>query len=215
MTERPLILSAPMMRAYLDGRKTVTRRLRGLELVNNNPDAWRFFDFNTSLGYPASDGILWAGFLHKESGRPIYFKCPFGKPGDRLWFRETHAVTPHGVFYRADDPQKYVSDGPWRPSIHMKREHSRAVVPILSISVERVQDITEEEAIKEGWSVESCTVLAGGNGKYDPDSGLELAMFLRKRFWFECLWNHLHGPGAWERNDYVWRIEWPRYEGVR
>lgn len=233
--KRPLIMSAPMMRAYLSGRKTVTRRLRGLEKINANPDDWSYVGCKTSLGYPASEGHLWAGFQNSDSGSPIYVKCPFGKPGDRLWFRETWKFCPMAppagiVHYRADHsaraviiekgtPGRIHARDRWRPSIHMPRWASRAVVEILSIRVERIQDITEEEARKEGVDWASPQFIDPRYELDDREDPREVGYPLAGASFaipnFIRFWNHLHGPGAWERNEYVWRIEWPRYEGVR
>lgn len=99
--ERPILFSAPMVRALLDGSKTQTRRILKHPILTQPP---YFFSGETKLdlGYPASVGEFWAGFRYgdfKPTGRPeidgsaLYTKCPYGKPGDRIWVRETFRLT--------------------------------------------------------------------------------------------------------------------------
>jgi len=118
----------------------------------------------------------------------------------------------------ADYEKDLASSAKWRPSIHMPKWASRAVVEILSIRAERIQDITEEEAKNEGifrWEQTSSGEPVENEcwAHYPHEPGL--AGWATPIGAFRSLWNSLHGPGAWERNDCVWRIEWPRYEGVR
>ena len=112
MRERPILFSAPMVRAILDGRKTVTRRL-----VKPNPH-------KVDGGVPFADAPAWA---HAEPGSAV-MRCPYGVRGDRLWVRETFCDDWHmdrGVVeYRADgelDSDMFDAGCTWRPSIHMGR----------------------------------------------------------------------------------------------
>ena len=134
MKERPILFSGPMVRAILDGRKTMTRRV-----MKPQPE-----------DYPYHHGLA----VYR-----VAKKCTYGVPGDLLWVRETWASDvdgcPAGLSYRADhlDPR---GDGPanpmrWRPSIFMPRWASRLTLRITSIRVERVQDITEADARAEGF----------------------------------------------------------------
>jgi hypothetical protein len=183
--ERPILYGGEMIRAILDGRKTQTRRIIALR---------DFRPCNNILGsdwyFRAKNGI-WSDV---STERLIAKYCPYGKPGDRLWVRETfvlekyiwqsvgdeeilHLPTdrpydhhpaisnddeywliPH---YRATDPTPDLAyegvDQPtcrWRPSIFMPRWASRIKQLITNIRVERVQDITEEDAVKEGFVYE-------------------------------------------------------------
>jgi len=188
MSEKPIIFSAAMVNAILDGRKTNTRRLNGLDIINQTPDRYSFVGMTDDLGYPASKGFLWAGFKHTDAESPHYIKCPYGKGGDRLWVRENHQYydwtedgDPHmryqadgAVMYRefhklTDDQMDRIdtiwaelsreenykidrraSDKKWRPSIHMPRWASRIDLEITGIQIERLQDISEEDAKSEG-----------------------------------------------------------------
>jgi hypothetical protein len=140
MTERPILFRAEMVQAILAGRKTMTRRVRMTE-----PRTW---------------------------------PCPYGQPGDRLWVRETWGRVghPERIVYRENPADDYQWDAGkpsqgdfrWRPSIFMPRRASRITLEIVGVRVERVQDISEEDAIAEGCSAEKETTRDWWEG-YDPD----------------------------------------------
>lgn len=152
MKTRPILFSAPMVRAVLDGSKTQTRRTVKYHRLNDEDPA-----VIAPLG-----GIRWVA---RFGTRPLHDECvirsPFGVPGDRLWVRETHAVVPfQGVLYRADEwaegmVAKWRSDPhypqiKWTPSIHMPRTLSRITLEVTEVRVERLQEISEEDALAEG-----------------------------------------------------------------
>lgn len=164
MKERPILFSAPMIRALLAGTKTQTRRI-----VKPQPDSmhsgfpyWSVGGYRTSWCRSTADG----GPL--VPANPLL--CPYGQPGDRLWVRETFvqgyeydAVTdrlrtcddegndlPMRTWFRATDPSLTWCDDdgsetnvPWRPSIHMPRWASRITLEIKAVCVERLQEISE------------------------------------------------------------------------
>ena len=184
MTERPIIFNGDMVRAILRGEKTQTRRP-----VMPQPDR-----------APASVSPL----QMFDDARWRSWKCPFGEPGDRLWVRETFALgePPYfGVAYRADEGDNPEDvDGErqkWTPSIHMPRYLSRITLEITDINVERVQDITADEAIKEG--------------VVDPIMG---TYGLNPITIFRDLWDAIYAkrPGlSWE-NPWIWAITFRRVE---
>ena len=151
MTERPILFSAPMVRALLAGTKTQTRRalrIQPLDVLPMNGE---------------HTGREWVGLMQREpEPKGVAFRCKFGVPGDRLWVRETTAEfidydyidgreveLGRDIVYRADgEDQKRHSK--WRPSIHMPRERSRITLEIVSVRVERLQDISEADADAEG-----------------------------------------------------------------
>jgi hypothetical protein len=167
MKERPILFSGPMVRAILEGRKTITRRVLKLQ------------DYDGGNCYETRDGIL----------RDILSLCPYGIPGDRLWVRETWA-DPCGKripVYRADEATAY-QNVKWRPSIFMPRWASRITLEITRVRVERLQDITEKDAISEG-------VLSSD---YDKTY----------RYAFSVLWDSINGPKyPWSDNPWVWVID--------
>ena len=151
--ERPILFSAPMVRAILEGRKTQTRRV-----VKPQPHHGPVGEM-VCLG-----GADWAMDDGDLSGQ---FRCPYGVPGDRLWVREAWAPnegSAGGYIYRADVGEGssgfYQADlkigewthiAPrWRSSIHMPRWASRITLRITDVRVERLQDISEADAIAEG-----------------------------------------------------------------
>lgn len=205
--ERPIIFSAPMVRAILDGRKTQTRRV-----VKPQPEV--MYD------YPNCPDML--EFLHPVTSGTYSRKsfaqtCPYGQPGDRLWVRETwlpfdpdHAITFYA--YRAsttDDGeeirQEYIRCGRdyrWRPSIHMPRWASRITLEITDVRVERLNEISVEDAIAEGvkcpCDFHYCTLC------HVTPSQL-----------FTKLWSSIHaadGPNGWGANPWVWVIEFKRIQ---
>lgn len=200
--ERPILFSAPMVRAILEGRKTVTRR---------------------AVKFPFIDRAAGCELSGNEIGpEEVRNNCPYGVPGQRLWVRETFAtlsageyepVKPHSgrgqnIMYAATDPLADLSISNrgygYRPSIHMPRWVSRILLEITDVRVERLQDITEEQAKAEGvrlytdhaelgdwWHVEGIETYSA-----DP----------RKSF--ELLWSSVGGD--WQSNPWVWVVEFKR-----
>ena len=162
MKERPILMSTEPVKAILDGRKTQTRRTAGLEEINKNPDLW----VKREAGQVVDSWLFW----HRDNqAECIYLKCPYGQVGDRLYVRETFQTTREQdcVLYKADystsDLHAEQCDfGNWRPSIHMPRWASRILLEITELRVERLQDITEEDAKAEGANPYLVDKLSGG-----------------------------------------------------
>lgn len=203
MKETPLLFKGEMVRATLDGRKTVTRRLRGLDRVNESPDRYMF---RTMSG---STAIFWG--LSVMDGMP-HIVCPYGQPGDRLWVRETIYNDGDGDWMYADG--KYIPDVPrdWAnsnahrgvvPSIHMPRWASRIMLEITAVRVERLQKITDDGIKSEGVL---CDPTEGHFGcVYAP--GETPAYFMPWRRKFIELWDSVNGAGAWDKDPHVWVVE--------
>ncbi len=191
---KPILFNADMVRAILEGRKTQTRRV-----VKPDPEIADSFIIR-------DDGTISACHVDPpcfpgDTGGVDYdeIRCPYGQPGDRLWVRETFANIglkgyPPTWFYRADGDELPPFDGrcednKWRPSIHMPRAASRIDLEITAVRVERVQDISVEDALDEGivHSTLNCP-----------------------RMEFAQLWNKINGPDAWDQNPWVWVIEFER-----
>lgn len=198
MKERPILFSGAMVRAILDGRKTQTRRVitkwSGPKLPPGNganQDGYCTVEDHTIAQKPWTADLI---------GRLI--ACPYGQPGDRLWVRETFGIgggrTTHYYVYRAGDNDiaahnDHPNDG-WKPSIHMPRCASRILLEITDVRVQRLQDINEQDAEKEG---------------AEPIGGLNRGPF---RTGFYVLWDHINearGYG-WDKNPWVWVIEFRR-----
>lgn len=215
MTERPMIFNSEMVRAILDGRKTQTRR----------PIKFPFKDRN--LGCELSGNEL-AGEL--SSGN--YLNSPFGKPGDRIWVRETF----QGPLFDFDQMDAYCKDSApfekaqfcvykadgkpapeffdaddnlhccWRPSIHMPRWASRILLEITDVRVERLNCITEESAQAEG-----VAKLREGFWKHYQPGWTQHQLSARGSF--VTLWKSIYGEENWQANPWVWVVEFKRVEG--
>lgn len=205
MTERPILFSAPMVRALLAGTKTQTRRA-----LKRQP--WASCSIEEGLEgespfiYSALGGDG-PGYEVEESRTPC--RCPYGQPGDRLWVRETF-IDLHGTgvehrdgaghrqryAFAADSPPGSYGDEArkeyglkWKPSIHMPRAASRILLEVISVRVERLQAISEADCMAEGASVHP--------------SG-------RPQDAFACLWRSINGDGSWVASPWVWVVEFKR-----
>lgn len=206
MKERPIIFSGPMIRSILQGRKTMTRRI-----VKPQPDFFECSSWCYSETGHSGAGWYVCETEYLEEGS-FFYRCPYGKVGDRLWVRETWSHTGTGVWsissainaldgkviYRAAEGH---NDAKWWPSIHMPRWASRITLEITGIKVERLQDITEEEAKAEG--VEPKPVKTLGWKRREilgelPDVSYRMA--------FADLWETLNGQGSWELNPWCWAV---------
>lgn len=205
LKERPILFSGPMVRAILENRKSMTRRIIKPQPC---PPSW----CNHIKAHP-QDG--WFGFYDDERD----YKCPYGQPGDRLWVRETHYIVKgdvpgmadNTILYRADpetdgaNEDEYPEDRlRWKPSIHMPRWASRLTLEIVSVRVERVQEIHWHDALREGIVPQMCG--CGG----DPECGCQGMPIEDPTYEFQALWNSINGPGSWEANPWVWVIEFKK-----
>jgi len=194
--ERGIIFNSEMVNAVLSGRKTQTRQI---------------FDWKKQPAMEMAerdDGSLWPWAEDCENGGDIWFPCPFGAVGDRLWVRETFGFeirsvggSPHEqIVYRASKPDAvrlYDCNGKpypmkWTPSIHMPRSASRITLEITGVRVERLNDIDQAGALAEG--------ITDGHGV-----GMEVYNFSR-------LWRDIYGEERWQSNPWVWCISFRRIE---
>jgi hypothetical protein len=222
MKEIPIILTSQEVNSVREGRKTQTRRVVKPQ-PNRGSELTRMQD-----GY--ADGFIRAVFAQDDEPNAYGIKCQYGQPGDRLWVRETWNVVPvgrpaplcgtseipkslpdgWGNMYKASGDQ-CTKDVGWRPSLHMPRWASRITLEITAIRVERLQFISEEDAVKEGCSP---TERAGGtlyHGAVHPIKGT-LKVFPCAKAAFRSVWESIHGPGSWDANPWVWVLEFKRVE---
>ncbi|MBX4889822.1 hypothetical protein [Rhizobium bangladeshense] len=193
MTDRHILFSGPMVRALIAGTKTQTRRLlKPQPKVLKNGSWYRPYPQDRSNWQYALGGIIHA-----------YAKVRIVE-GDRLWVRETWSHTGDHVFsisearrcpfghaiYQADENPDFPHAKFW-PSIHMPREFSRLTLTVTDVRVERLQEISEADAMAEGWP--------------HADTG-GVGVPLRDAYpigWYGNLWNDINGAGAWEANPWI------------
>ena len=230
ITEIPLLFSTEMIQANLDGRKTQTRRTKGLELRNENPNDWTrqgartlkmFPDFNSFdkkiNSYPGFEFLKVNG---QEEGKTQITRPRF-TPGDLLWFRETWLKYPDGGFAfkastdaESEDLRKdYVKAGrdwsKWKPSIHMPKAASRIWAMVEEIRVERVQDISEEDAIAEGIKRETFPPTGEQCFYFYPCKDLRDDSYLDcPKTSFYSLWKSINDQASWDSNPWVWVIHY-------
>ena len=231
MKEHPILFSSEMVKAILAGQKCMTRRVVRKDISNQ-------FDIDVDDTVAA-----YINQLTGDSCNPVEI-CPYGSAGDRLWVRETwyyeehmHDSTEgtpdlpgglysHRLVYKADCPDYPVNVGVgrqgWKPSIFMPRWASRILLEVTDIKVERLQEITEEDAKREGVPDEypipsvycpRCAGL-GSRSLKTIETGCPNCDTAKKRF--KNLWDSINGrkPGkTWDDNPWVWVIEFRRVKG--
>ncbi len=237
VTERPILFNGDMVRAILEGRKTVTRRE-----VKPQPD------FLGSMTDPTTPFKTLGAGLHGQ------IVCPYGQPGDRLWVRETWSDVnlsgAPGIAYRADDDIRDLmtdpsfrdedgafnyddervkpyhfsvwsedliagAEGRWRPSIHMPRWASRILLEVTAVRVERLHDGEGETDFESRYLAEGLHRIHHGDGDYyyhalknKPGPGNWCDPF---DAWRE-LWCSVYGVESWNANPWVWVVEFKRIE---
>lgn len=216
--EIPILFSTPMVQALLAGRKTQTRRIvkpapQGRMYKEHEKETWS----DTDWGHT--------------------YKCTYGKPGDIIYVRETWfpaAINGNKVLigYNVEDPQQTIEittdkvDSYWKqldkgrhiPSIHMPKEAARIWLEVTEVRVERLQDISEEDAKAEGIErnctydgnhsiCSTCTNQCRSEGEWlhymrDLD---DFPAYSAKES-FQSLWQSINGPDSWNANPWVWVV---------
>jgi len=247
MKARPILFSAPMVQALLDGRKTMTRRIVKPSVVeaidwcgggvDDEPATVDTFQLHWCVsrndGKPVKEQWLISSSEYQEEG-VVPIGVAYGNVGDLLWVRETWKPDvddmTSGTTFRADNSfitienseeaaNKWIAarkpeeqhpqmkSPVWRPSIFMPRWASRLILEIIDIRIERLNDISEEDAISEGViavDVNDTTVYTGD--------------FVSEMVWpedyhenpesaFSDLWQSINGPDSWDKNPWVWVVE--------
>lgn len=204
MKEIPILFSTPMVKAILDGRKSQTRRIVKLP-KGDYPNSW--------IGGKLENNI--ALFYNSTNDRSADIKCPYGKPGDILWVRETYSVLePEHIIsgkradrfvYKADmktneaeeTRREYIKMGypyQWKSSRFMPREACRIKLLIEDIGVEKLKDISDEDCQAEGLTAPFITD--------HPKGGWYVA--------YKTLWESINGKGSWDANPFVWVIKFKK-----
>lgn len=224
MKERPILYSAPMVCAALDGRKTQTRRIinriNGIGLITD-------LQISDTAGYDwamRDKRMLW----HDLKNADLLVRCPYGKPGDRLWVKEnwktirtldkckpSNLVCGTGIEYVAGGTNlasgnRLENTGKLRPSIFMPRWASRILLEVTNVRVERLNAISEKDAIAEGLKVcPNMNGRAGSIGYVWPDSPYDKSGLCHSLpvTAFGQGWEIINGQGSWDLNPLVWVVE--------
>ena len=222
--ERPILFSAPMVRALLDGRKTQTRRIVkdvppqpapnchpshtprhpapyldsycGQPKTAANPRGmsteWMWWQVDDRCGYPS-------------------FKVKFA-PGDRLWVRESWMPRGLGLSisnvmqprYRADAGEDRPEwRGLWKPPIHMPRRASRLTLTVTNVRVQRLQEISEEDAAAEGMDDATAQIVLSPEERHMLAYAHIATPHALSRIIFETVWEQINGPDSWPANPWV------------
>ena len=206
MAEKPILFSTPMVRAILDGRKTMTRRVVADKF---DPANWDWDIQDKGFG----------PFIEDKYGDPIEVEtlCPYGVPGDRLYVRETwtpycinkktcrNALLAHSNYCYKASPEECVDDlrCKWHPSIHMPKSAARIWLTVTDVRVERLQEIATDDAKAEGvlqpGVIPSNTLVRNTEGSIPRTN-------------FKILWDSLNASRgfSWEQNPWVWVISFER-----
>lgn len=197
MKERPILFSAPMVRAIQEGRKTQTRRI--VKPIPSDTFLPQIGEYQRTLtdrkdGEQFPDPVVRFGASDENEDYP----CPYGRPGDFLWVKETFTTDYIGprncIIYRADEPQIKCR---WKPSIFCSRKISRITLEITKVRVERLQNISEEDAYAEGASDK-------------PLHTYQEWAWGWHRSCYEGLWGRINGYDSWNQNPWVWVVEFRR-----
>lgn len=217
MKSRPILFSAPMVRALLAGTKTQTRRI-----VKPQPPLGCSYAINGAEShaccFATDNSSVWVPPTPTSNDHRI--ACPHGAPGDRLWVKETwwtdshwHGVKPTKLPQPGPDKpgaqihyaatSEVVPDGFLRPSLFMRRWMSRITLELTAVRVERLQDISEADAVAEG--VDSTMPFLWRADEWQNKTP-NVARYAG-------LWELINGPGSWAENPWVWCVSFRRVEG--
>lgn len=235
MKERPILMSGPMVSAIRAGRKTQTRRI----LKGDSKQIYLTLELLDEIPPPVIHGE-WTQLLHPKGGPLTCVRTPFQK-GQSLWVKEALGRKPasflgieattgvESAFYQADGEDVVDEHGfnlcPWWKGkslspIHMPRWASRITLEVTDVRVERLQDISEVDAFKEGCGTDDCRRCnTEGLEQSGPHKGLGCEDCsgegqISSRANYPKLWESIHGPGTWDLNPWVFAVSFRRIEEV-
>lgn len=198
MKERPILFSGPMVRAILAGKKTQTRRVAKPRFDGGVPcEHWEPSLDRTAMCRHCCHGSEGLG-------------CPYGEVGDRLWVKETfydcrgdtvNKLAEYRADWKDEDENWYDRGFKWKPSIFMPRKLSRITLEITGVRVERLQDISEADAMAEG-------IAEPIDGVYFNYLSNKPSPSAVHSYW--TLWESINLAGSWQQNPWVWVIEFKK-----
>lgn len=202
----PILFSTPMVQAIKDGRKKMTRRI--VKPQPTKQEAVEIFCKEGPGSVNASD-LTQADIEIDE----LFDKCPYGQPGDILWVRETFqfSLNPNEFVYKSDtdNPIYLDKNWKWKPNIYMPKTVCRIFLKVKSVRVERLQDISEQDAIAEG---APQGIYREGPNVEKGEFQLEYNNHASYKDGFRFIWQTINGRQSWIDNPWVWVIEFERVE---
>jgi len=225
-TEHPILFGTLMVQAILALIKFMTRRTRGLEKINKDPNAW----YLQTLFLHATGRFTFAPVNYNPQSISdvdiIEVKCPYGQKGDKLWVRESFKKmidfpSQKEIFVYKETMVTFnrpaATEWKWKPSIHMPKVACRIWLEITNIRVERLHDITEDDAKSEGIEfLEREDPYTFGFKLYGNHSHSDIlgrkALTGTALESFQSLWESINGPESWNANPWVWVIEFKKID---
>lgn len=226
MKSTPILFKLPMVQAIREGRKTQTRRIIDPQPIPDRHFPYGRLEWNPRNLHYTECNVAWRPLSNAFEDYIQNGHCPYGKPGDWMWGKETWRtvdsldhVKPSNI--RPGAPIEYAAGGnnvpgfegqpltgmgKWRPSIFMPKWMSRIILEVVSIRAQRLQDITEEDSIAEGCSPETRAEGTLFRGSIHPVKGTH-KVFPCAKAAYRDIWESINGPGSWERNDYVFAVK--------
>jgi hypothetical protein len=227
MTDRPILFSAPMVRALLDGRKTQTRRIMKVQPPKEEDFGGSVFGLCPAVAdgvkmhslnqykhlpkHPTKWDLDGSVGVARRAGFPMEYDARFAV-GDRLWVKETWRAhraydqyrpgligTEARIWFEADGRDNCDQHGKGRPSIFMPRWASRLTLVVTDVRVERLKACSEADALAEG-------AYRGKASGRIADNHAAMCLgdwFASARGWYADLWDRINGPGAWQANPWV------------
>jgi len=211
----PILFSTPMVQAIIEGRKTMTRRVIKPQPILGENRVWQGKGKSCSFGFTTES----ATEMYKLNG-----SCPYGQIGDVLWVRETflkHPIPNEGYKFKANYSIEQLNTSifknkilKWKPSLFMPKAACRIFLKITEIRVERLQDITNEDSLKEGIEIGETvkSPLSDNNLQTYKNYLSDEFKWYAPKLSFNTLWQSINGKDSWEANPWVWVICFERIE---
>lgn len=197
MAIKPILFNTEMVRAILDRRKTCTRRVIKLPENMDGIPVGKGGDSSNPLGF------MYPGCIK----RPQY------QPGDILYVRETWKKAPNGYYYYEDWQRNDIADvTKWKPSIHMPKEAARILLKVTDVRVERLQEITDEQAKREGIQYDECPTGFTWKQETDMHNCYTTPIGAMQALWNSTIKKSDIDRYGWDANPYVWVISFERCE---
>lgn len=190
----PILFNMEMVRAILDGRKSCTRRI-----IKPQPQGY----------FEVSEEPL---YIYDTDGKQGKITPPY-QPGDILYVRETWKQAPNGYYYYEDWQRNNIADvTKWKPSIHMPKKATRIWLKVMNVRVERLQEITDEQAKREGIQYDECPTGFTWKQETDMHNCYTTPIGAMQALWNSTIKKSDLDQHGWDVNPWVWVIEFERCE---